>query len=513
MARIREYNQEIGAGADIGGRRAQAGDVFALGPELARSVNHATDVLQETADRQEVSDVQAKLAKARADWTVTLQERAQSTSPGDATFAGKFNEDFGKYMQGLEGNLQTRAGQQAFQVGAAQLSAHFVEKAGVYQAQAMGEKAKQDYLVSLNSYRNVLLSDPTQFKDVAATASAALNDPSGIYAKMPAADREKLAQQTQQELALSAVQGLIQNGAPELAKRQLAGGQWDTFLDADKKAALNDKADVAIHAKDTAAERERLLAERARKDAQDSVMKDFLARIVDPKSNGGALSDREVLVNADLTAAQQQHVIDYKRARAKELATDAENRRHPLEVDRLHREMVAAADDPTKVFSIDNVRKAFAEQRISSPEETTLERIFYTMRDAGGNSFVRDMNTQLGTVSRMVAGSVEFTGRTAEAIDTVNRIREDAFQEVEQWRSEKKNPRELLNPRSKDYLFSPERLNTYIRSGRQAVAGEAQQIRGAQPLAAPRLAPGTVQGGYRFKGGDPAKRENWEKAP
>src|SRR3990167_4570933 len=239
MPKVREYTQQIGAEGAIQGRRAAPGDTFALGSEIGQAFGGVADVLQDTAERQEVSDIQAKLAKARAEWTVHLAERAQATSPGDATFAGKFNEDFGAYLQQLESHTQTRAGQNAFRKGAAELSAHFVEKAGVYQAQAMGAKAKQDYLVSLDARRNELLSDPTQFQALLAAATGDLNDPTGVYAKMPAGEREKLTIQMQQELAMSAVRGLIQNGAPELAKRQLEGGQWNQFLDADKKAELN----------------------------------------------------------------------------------------------------------------------------------------------------------------------------------------------------------------------------------------------------------------------------------
>jgi hypothetical protein len=482
MPRIREYEQQISAGGgEIQGRRAQPGDTYAFGADLGKGLAQTADILQDAADRQEVSDVQARLAKARADWTVHLAQRAQETSPGDATFAGKFNEDFSKYLQTIEGGLQTRAGQETFRLGAAKLSAHFVERAGVYQAQAMGAKAVQDYNVALDSHRNTLISDPTQFKAVEEQALSALNDPRGLYARMPAAEREKLTIATRQTLAMSAVQGLIQNGAPELAKRQLQGGQWDAYLDADKKAALVDRADVGIRAKDSEAERQRQLAEREKRERQDGILKGFLARIIDPKANGGALSDREVLASTDLTAAQQQHVIDYKRARAKELAGDAENRKNPFKVRELVNQMIAADSDPSKTFSVEPVREAYRKNQISTPELVFLERFFGQLKDGSTNTFARDLNTHLSTVSRMVTGSIDFVGRTAEAITVVNQIREDAFNAVEEYRSQNKNPRELLNPKSKDYLFSTERLQTYMRSPRAAVADEAGRIRAEQP--------------------------------
>jgi hypothetical protein len=41
-----------------------------------QALSKYADAVYEAQERQEVSDVHAKLAKARADWTVALQERA-----------------------------------------------------------------------------------------------------------------------------------------------------------------------------------------------------------------------------------------------------------------------------------------------------------------------------------------------------------------------------------------------------------------------------------------------------
>ncbi len=511
MPRIREYEQQTSAGAAIDGRRAQLGDLYAGGAVLGDALLKTSDVIQDTVDRQEVSDVQAKLAQARAQWTVHLQERAQATAPGDATFAPKFNEDFGKYLQTIEGGLQTRTGQNAFRKGAAELSAHFVEKTGVYQAQQMGAKAKQDYLVSLDARRAELLNDPTQFAALLAAAVSDINDPTGIYAKMPVAEREKLEIQTRKEMALSAVQGLIQNGAPELAKRQLQGGQWDAYLDADKKADLVRSAEVGIHAKDTAAERARMLAEREKKDRQDEAMKGLLARIIDPKANGGALSDKEILA-APLDAAHQQHLIDYKLRRARELQSLGENRRNPGEVNRLMNELIAADDDPSKTYGVQNIRDSYRSGKISTNELVFLENRHKELRDGSTNTFARDSNAAIGNVAQTVRSSINFVGREAEAVGTVERIRADFYEAVDLKRKANENPRDLLNPKSKDWFFDPAKLSTYTESPRAAVAGQAAAVRrGALAPVVPAV--GTIQNGFKFKGGNPALQSSWEKVP
>lgn len=482
MPKIKEYTQQIGAGAEISGRRAQSGDLFAIGPEVAQGLGSVAGVLQDTAERQEVSDIQSKLAKARAEWTVQLAERAQSTSPGDATFASKFNEDFGQYLQQIEGQAQTRAGQQAFRKGAAELSAHFVAKTGVYQAQAMGAKAKQDYLVALNSRQSELLSDPTQFQTLLASALSDLNDPSGIYAKMPAAEREKLAVQTQQDLAKSAVQGLIQNGAPELAKRQLADGKWDAYLDADIKKSLADNADVGIRAKDTAAERARLLAEREKKDRQDATMSKFLARIVDPGAQGGALSDREILADTELTAAQKQHAIDYKLRRARELHAQAQERANPGEVRRLLLDIHAATDDPKKTYNTDAVMEAYRVGKITTPEMSFLRKEVEQLRDGSNSSFQKQQQSARNSVYQAITRSVLGSVQPELAASAAYNFNMDMDQQIAAKRAKNEDPRVLLDPNHKEFLLKPERIASFLRPARDAVAAEADAVRKGGPV-------------------------------
>lgn len=251
MPRIIEYQQQTSAEGAIQGRRADAADSagFGAGLELlGGAVSNVADVMQDTANRQEVSTVQVELAQTRAQWSKHLAERA-AAGASDPDFSSKFAGDLSAHLGQLEGKLQTRAGQDAFRRGAGELSAHFLERAGLHQVAAAGAKAKQDYVATLDAYRNTLVSDPAQFEGVMRAAEDALNDPNGQYARMPAAVREQLTAQTRRELALSAVDGAIRL-SPTEARGQLIGGAWDSFLDADHKSALLKQADAAIEKQD-----------------------------------------------------------------------------------------------------------------------------------------------------------------------------------------------------------------------------------------------------------------------
>jgi hypothetical protein len=479
---------------------------------LGRAIWATGDIIQDTLDRQDVSDVHAKLAQAQGDWTVHLQERAQAAQPGDPTFARKFNEDFGGYLAKIEEGISTNAGRLAFRRGAANLSSHFVEKAGVFQAASMGAKAKQDYLVSLDAYRNTLLSDPTQFTATLKAALDSISDPAGPFARMSAADREKLFIQTRKELALSAVDGLIRNGAAELAKRQLMDGKWDEYLDADKKSALIEHADVGIRMKDTAAERARLLAERERKDAQEATMSGFLARVVDPKGQGGALSDQEILADRTLDSSHKQHLIDYKMRRARELRDRGENRSNPVEVRRLMQETHGIGNQ-TQVYNTSNWDESYRTGKLSTAEWMLGRREVEQLRDGNTSGFQKDLQSARTAVNTALTRSVMGQVQPEVAADAAYRFSRDLEKAVERKRTANEDPRVLLDPNSKEYMLSPTRIQSYMMSPGEAVRAEADRLkregRGTVGDAAPRA--GTVQDGYRFKGGNPADRKNWEK--
>lgn len=264
MPRIREYTQQTSA-SSAGvppTRRAEAADFggdmgFA---QLGTAVRGVADAVADAETRQEVSTVAARLAQARAENSLALAERAQADD-GDPEFSQKFTGEVAGRLSQIENGLklQTRAGQDAWARGSAQLSAHLLERAGIHQIAAAGAKAKKDYLVTLDANRNTLLNDPAQFESVLQAAGDALNDPNGPYARMPAADRERLTVQTRQALALSAVDGLINRVSPEQAKEQLLSGAWDSYLDADHKSALLKQSDAKIERND--AERKQAIAE------------------------------------------------------------------------------------------------------------------------------------------------------------------------------------------------------------------------------------------------------------
>ena len=127
MPRIYPYEQQYSAQGSLPGREAGTSDFTSATGATGQGLQNAGETLYKVAEDQEVSDVYARLAKARADWTVALQQRAESGESADPNFRQKFMDDFSQYLDKSGDGLQTRGGQQTFQRGAAQLMSHLSE--------------------------------------------------------------------------------------------------------------------------------------------------------------------------------------------------------------------------------------------------------------------------------------------------------------------------------------------------------------------------------------------------
>lgn len=465
MARIRSYEQDIGAGQEMPSARASlSSPVGEALSTFGNGAERAVDRMREAEDRQEVSDVHAKLARARGDWTGYLVQRAQEMQPGDTTFADKFTEDFGSYLDTIKGNIKTRSGQQAFDRISAQMAGEFVGKAATYQANSVGMKAKQDWVQTVDAFQTSLLADPTQLPMALAQADAALNDPNGYFAKVPAAVRGELATATRKQLSLSAAEGTIRL-SPELFKGQVNQGQWDS-LDPDAKNKLLDHADVVIKTKEAEKRSQALLAEHAQKLQKEKIFGDYMRRIVDPKGNGGYPSDSEIAANPNLDGEAIQRLATFKLTRANQLKEGTATKSNAQAVNSFAARLYAPDGSPDKIYDPNIIAQAAVNGTINAHELNFLMGMAGRVRDEGRQTEVARLRNAQADVSRafrsnIVLNAMEMSqpGITADATNRVMMDFEESYAAAM-----KKNDGshlDLLNAKSSSYFFTPERLRGY----------------------------------------------------
>src|SRR5258708_6824226 len=132
MPKIPEYEASADQVQPLPGRSPERlfaepqsfGAALAAGMEHAGAdVQDATAIRYDTEQRQEVSDVNAQMAQQRGYWTAEATKRATSMKPGDPTFSDDFMRDMQTGLSKLGDNIQTKAGQQAYQRESASLTA------------------------------------------------------------------------------------------------------------------------------------------------------------------------------------------------------------------------------------------------------------------------------------------------------------------------------------------------------------------------------------------------------
>jgi hypothetical protein len=191
--------------ADFGAQMGQAWQ------NMADAVQGVGEQVQRFNDTEDVTNVHVNMAKARAEWTKTMQDRANQAQPGDDTFAPTLMKDMGDYFQKFGDSVKTRAGRKAFDV----LSANMVSEFGVRAIDIQGDLAARDAVNKADllekSVGSTVFQDPSQLTTAIAQGKAAIDDPNGMFARVPQTTRDQFKIKLEQQANWAAAKGYVQN--------------------------------------------------------------------------------------------------------------------------------------------------------------------------------------------------------------------------------------------------------------------------------------------------------------
>ena len=517
MPRIKEYTNQVGGPQDLPlaqvTRQAYASDfngagvgASMLGNAIEKGANDLTTAyrLQEEAKaRQEVTDAAVELSRFHASAEHELRNAKTSGALDDDSYTEQFMARISTNLDSVGTKFQTAQGRQAWERGSAATQAHYLVAAGEAQSQMAGVKAVANFKDFVSNSSNAVMANPFNFEQTEQSVSSVIRDPKGVFGKLPAEKVDELALMAKQQLAQSAAQGVIRMD-PSLGMELLTKGKYDSYLNPDAKHALITEARVGIAGQEAEARRQEAEAKRQRKKEVQEINKGMVE-----KWASHSLTVPDVL-NSNLPATgdgSQEHWISQINAQAKEAKRNAEDQTHPEAVRGLMLQIHANEDDPKKTYNMDAVNADYQAGNISTKEYTMLRTEVEQLRDGTTNGFQRDVqsarNTVNTTFSRSIMGQVE----PEKAADASYRFTVDLNNAVEEKRKNNEDPRTLLDPKSKDYMLSPERLKTYMKSPAQAMADEAAKVKAGEVTASFKdydtLPPGTLftdpQGNVRRK--------------
>lgn len=222
MAEIRPYEQSVLPSGEYGGRSASAAD-FGAGigaglQQVGQGGMELAGAIEQQYQAEDATNVHVKIAKAQAEWTQTLKDRANSATPGDETFAPKLMTDMSQYFQAGANTFKTKAGQQMYQQLAASTMSSFGERAIGVQAQLAGKWAEVQNTELNTSLSSTAYTDPSQRQMLIEQGMRAVDDPKGIYSKVDQATRDHFKNQIKSSINFASYSKMAQEYPQEILK-------------------------------------------------------------------------------------------------------------------------------------------------------------------------------------------------------------------------------------------------------------------------------------------------------
>lgn len=491
MPIIREYNQQLNApnrpisqsadprAAGAAGRGMQA---------LGGGIQDVGGAVFDAAEQHEQSQLQVDLAQTRADLTAKMQRAKETGEAADPEYVKYATEAAQETAAKLADKMTTRRGVNAARVNGAQLAASVQTQAIHDNAFAIGEEAKNTALETQNINRNTLANSPQQFTAILGETRQHIDSLTHIDANV----RERMRIEAEDGLAASAIQGVIRTRSPEEAKQLLDAGHMDGFLSADSKRHLYAEADQAIRARE--AEATRLERQQKLLDEKEyaEIGKDFVAKMNSP--NGNQLSTKEI-VASKLPWQMQEHFI-------------RETKDGPSKVDhalanRLLLDMYREEGDPRKITKPEQLLP-YVNKGI---DLTTWDHLNRELEKAPVS---KDFGRAAATAKMAFQGSP--IGRSLP--DTANLAfynwSADLREKIDQYRAEGKDVRELFSREegARESFLNPKFMASYLKTTNMLIGEKAME---GAPKVGDVVQHGTDK--FKFKGGNPADKNAWEKVP
>ncbi|MBY0262869.1 MAG: hypothetical protein K2Q20_11025, partial [Phycisphaerales bacterium] len=517
------YQPQVDIRSPISTGRAAAAADFGANTglqEVSRALDQTATALNRAAEMEDSSAASRMVAETRAKWAIKLNEdmkfaesqlfapnvqpapqgqiiggggepdvqvpgmeakRTQKQAISYKDFATKYVTDLNDEILKMRGAMQTRQGVTVFDNMMSNLRADFTTRAFEAQADLAGRKAVADFNGTVNANTNTLMADPTHFTEILRETADTFKNMTSI----PAGMRDKLWQETQGRLAMAAGRGFI-DANPMLAMKSFRDGVYDDFLTPEQKKQLIGESITEMKAVEVMAEKLRKQAKEQQALEREATNNDFL-----DKYQQGKLSWNDVK-GSNLEAmgeGSKNFWLGMLDRQAREGTT-------PVKTDAalywdLTRRINLPAGDPRKI--VDQNQLLAYHDRISISDLKELRTQTVQMRGEDGSKLGNDTNRFLESMrSQFIKAPIGVPDPQGE--EAFYKFNFALRQEMEKYRDENKDPRDLLNPNSPAYfgkqmkLYTPsqqERIQSMVDSAKEEFGKGPQGVDASKLPSAP----------------------------
>jgi len=505
MPRIKEYTNQVGGAQDLPlaqvTRQAYASDfngagvgASMLGNAIERGANDLTQAyrLQEEAKaRQEVTDAAVELSRFNASAAHELQQAKNSGAMDDDSYTEQYMARISTNLDSVGQKYQTAQGRQAWERGSAATQAHYLVQAGEMQSQMAGVKAVAQYKDFVASSSNAVMMNPFDFERIEQSAADVINDPRGVFSKIPAEKRDELALMAKQQLAQSAAQGVIRLD-PTLGMELLTKGKYASYLSPDTTHALMTEARVGMAGQEAEARRQEAEAERQRKKEVMATQDQFVGLLASDSLTVPMILDSKLDPVGD---GSKEHFINVLNAKNK-VSQDAPIKRDPgTFID------VLQGIRDGKITNEQEIEQKFMDSAhlgvgITWEDTKQLRQELKDLRTPEGEK----LGAQVKAFSEAVAPQIDKSNPVMGKIDFRGKAKLYEFNsmvmdKVNEYKQQGKDPRTLMDPKSPDFLGSPETINQYKTTMQDSIKEMSENMRRGQATKPPSAgtSPGVFQ--------------------
>ncbi len=505
MPRIKEYTNQVGGPQDLPlaqvTRQAYASDFNGAGvgaSMLGNAIEHgANDLTQayrlqeEAKARQEVTDAAVELSRFNASAAHELQQAKTSGAMDDDSYTEQFMARISTNLDSVGQKFETAQGRQAWERGSAATQAHYLVSAGELQSQMAGVKAVAQYKDFVSSSSNAVMANPFDFERVEQSAADVINDPRGVFSRIPAEKRDELALATKQQLAQSAVQGIIRMD-PSLGMEVLTKGRYDSYLNPDSKHSLMTEARVGMAGQEAEARRQEAEAERQRKKEVEQTNQQMVELYATNSLDISTVLSSKLPATGD---GSKEHWINMIKAQNK-ITQEAPIKRDPgtfIDVLQGVRNGTITSEQQIEQKFMDSAHLGVG---ITWEDTKQLRQELKDLRTPEGEklgaqvkSFTEAFAPQIDK-SNPVMGKIDFRGKAK-----LYEFNTMVMDKVNEYKQQGKDPRTLMDPKSPDFLGSPETINQYKTTMQDSIKEMSENMRRGQATKPPSAgtSPGVFQ--------------------
>ncbi len=521
MPKVRPYESQVNPGGEIPTAGASLSEVGGPGSvNLGQSIvnagysgAHAYQIIQANEDAAAVSDAHVKLAQIQASETQRFANYSANADPANPDHWDTFRRggatpdeevprvDSLQYkLDALSTATQNSAAKRVVATGAAQLSQHFLDKTVQLSAHLAGVQAKQQAQTFTDAQQTRVQTDPSELKGALADTH---NYFQTAFPKMDAAWKDAMTQTANRQIGGSMVRGMLTNpNNGSLVLSRLDAGHFDAILTGEDKVALTSAAQRSVMAMETEQRRAEADARRVETAAQDATAGKYTSQFIQHRLN----PTNPLMSHDKLLAGIARDSMPDANGKVKLRDQDARAIMSMIHADAntpvLHNNeqvsgqllagIYADYGAPNKVTSIMPIVKAATPQmdpktgKVIAPAQITIDRMnqlmthFENAKTDTGLKLGQDRERWLAANKSSITSSIVGVKLDQQGDVNFGNLKEFAAQEEERLRAANKNPHDLYNSESPEYLGK--RLQPFTRTIKQQINEAAGKIRGAPGL-------------------------------